>query len=317
VELPLHVSFGRYENDGGLSRGEPLPVGNARNGFNMYTTIGGADQFDATRCVFCHTIPTGMGSLHRFDLSGGLPGVLQEIPPGPNGERHAHMVFSDTNIHRANKIQGWRQLYEKVGLSYTNTLSAAGFGNMSDGREPGVDFRAQTRIFDFGNDQNIADFVAMVMSFSGSDMENPNPVGFANPPGPPSHDSHAATGKQVSISNADAVPLSTLAINSGIDDVGGILSNDLLTAMIQLVDRSDSRLDLVVKGFSQNRQQGWYYDRTQDLFFPDNPGIAPLTLSQLRSTAAVGSELTFTLVPRDSGVRLGIDRNFDGTLDGQ
>lgn len=315
VELPQHVSFGRYENNGGLSRGDPLPIGNARQGFNFYTTISGPENFDATRCVFCHTIPTGMGTLHRFDLSAGLPGVLETIPPGPNGERHSHMVFSDTNVHRANKIQGWRQLYEKVGLSYTNSQSAAGFGNMSDGREPGVDFRAQARIFDFGSDQNVADFVALVMSFSGSDMENPNPVGFANPPGPPSQDSHAAVGKQVTISNADDVPLSTWSINIGIDDVVGQLPSDLLSAMLALADPNDSRLDLIAKGFADGRQQGWYYDRTQDLFFADQAEIS-MTLAQLRASASVSAEITFTLVPRDSGVRIGIDRNFDSTLDG-
>jgi hypothetical protein len=258
-----------------------------------------------------------MGSLHRFDLSGGLPGVLQTIAPGPNGENYSQMVSSDTNIHRGNKIQGWRQLYEKVGLSYTNTLSAVGFGNMSDGREPGVDFRAQARIFNFGNDQNVADFVAMVMSFSGTGYQNPNPVGFANPPGAPSQDSHAAVGKQVTISNSNPVLFSVYADNIGINDIVGVLPADVLEAMVALADSDNSRLDVIAKGFADGRQQGWYYDRSQDLFFPDDPAEGALNLADLRATAAVGTELTFTLVPRDAGVRIGIDRNFDGNLDAE
>ena len=309
VNLPLHVSFGRYEGTGGLSRGDSLPVGNARNGFALYTQVATG----ATRCVVCHTFPTGMGTLHRFDLGNNTP---IDIPPGPNGERHSQMVSSDTNIHRGNKIQGWRQLYEKVGLSYTNQLSAAGFGNMSDGREPGVDFRAQARIFNFGNDQNVADFVAMVMSFTGSGYENPNPVSSVNPPGPPSQDTHAAVGKQVTISNGDPIAFSVFANNIAIGDIADVLPVDVLEAMVALADPDDSRVDVIAKGFADGRQQGWYYDRTQDLFFADIPEVS-MSLADLRASAAEGSEITFTLVPRDSGARIGIDRDFDGTLDGE
>ena len=81
------------------------------------------------------------------------------IPPGPNGESHLALRPDDTTIHRGNKAQSWRNLYEKMGTDYTRLESKTGFGYMNDGREDTIVRRAMARIFDFGSDQAVADFM--------------------------------------------------------------------------------------------------------------------------------------------------------------
>src|SRR5262249_3981396 len=75
-----------------------------------------------------------------------------------------------------------------------------------------------------------------------------------------------------------------------------------------------SQVDLVAKGIHGGLARGWFYDRTKDLFQSDRQGET-VTPDELVGQAAPGSEITFTVVPRGAGVRLGIDRDLDGLLD--
>ena len=68
LPLPGIVSTGRYA----LAEGEPLPNGNAQNGLALFTTSAPG----ATRCVQCHTIPTGMTTHMRWNGSQYV-----KIPP--------------------------------------------------------------------------------------------------------------------------------------------------------------------------------------------------------------------------------------------
>ena len=77
------------------------------------------------------------------------------------------------------------------------------------------------------------------------------------------------------------------------------------------------KCDLIVKGFLDGRQVGFVYDPAKQNFLRDSVSLEPMNLPQL--TAALGqshSVLTFTGVPPGSGTRLGIDRDANGTLDG-
>ena len=79
----------------------------------------------------------------------------------------------------------------------------------------------------------------------------------------------------------------------------------------QLVALADSGVvDLVAKGIRGGLARGWFYDRDQDLFLSDRNGES-VTPADLRAGAAVGSEITFTVVPLGTGRRLGIDRDGD------
>lgn len=285
LPLPGMVSTGRYA----LPEGAPLPNGNAQNGLRLITQSAPG----ATRCVVCHTLPTGMTTHMRWDGS-----QFVTIPPGPNGESHLALRPDDTTIHRGNKGQSWRNLYEKIGTNYASQESRTGFGYMNDGREDTIVRRAMANIFHFGSDQAVADFVALVLSFTGFGVDvNPNPVGPLDPPGPPSQDTHAAVGKQVTIADGNAVPLFGQA--------------DAIDSMIALAGEVPGRTDLVVKGVVGTTPRGWFYDRILRRFVSDIDGET-VSAAALRVMASSTEQLTYTVVPRGSGMRIGIDRDQDG-----
>ena len=172
---------------------------------------------------------------------------------------------------------------------------------MNDGREDTIVRRAMATIFDFGSDQAVADFVALVLSYSGFGVDvNPNPLNTNNPPGPRSQDTHAAVGRQVTISNTAIVPL--------------FGQGDVISSMIGLAGQVPGRTDLVVKGVVGSVQRGWFYDRILHEFISDIDGETA-SPADLRGMASPTSELTYTVVPRGSGLRIGIDRDEDGFAD--
>jgi len=74
--------------------------------------------------------------------------------------------------------------------------------------------------------------------------------------------------------------------------------------------------DLVVKGVLNGETRGWVYDTGLTLFQSDRAAETH-TDGDLRTNAlTAGQELTYTCVPPGSGVRVGIDRDEDGELDG-
>jgi hypothetical protein len=76
--------------------------------------------------------------------------------------------------------------------------------------------------------------------------------------------------------------------------------------------------DLIVKGSIGGSQRGWVLQGTQfrdDFHALDDP-TGLWTDAQVRSLATTEGPLTYTCAPPGSGVRMGIDRNLDGTPDG-
>jgi DNA-binding beta-propeller fold protein YncE len=75
--------------------------------------------------------------------------------------------------------------------------------------------------------------------------------------------------------------------------------------------------DLIVKGTVDGEQRGWRMSSVSGAFLPDKAADPALTDAQLRALANTpGQELTYTCTPPGSGVRMGIDRDMDGILDG-
>ena len=73
----------------------------------------------------------------------------------------------------------------------------------------------------------------------------------------------------------------------------------------------------MVKGESNHGEKGYLYDVASGLFRGNRSRDAPLSDASLRQRASQkGGELTYTCAPPGSGVRLGIDRDEDGVLDG-
>jgi DNA-binding beta-propeller fold protein YncE len=75
--------------------------------------------------------------------------------------------------------------------------------------------------------------------------------------------------------------------------------------------------DLVVKGTLAGEARGWLYLPASAAFTSDRIAEGLIGDADLRDVADVaGQELTYTCVPPGSGVRIGIDRDDDGTRDG-
>ena len=74
--------------------------------------------------------------------------------------------------------------------------------------------------------------------------------------------------------------------------------------------------DLVVKGKIGGVQKGWV--RLSNGTFEPDDGTANVSDATLRNLAATaGQELTYTAAPPGSGVRIGVDRDLDGVLNGK
>jgi hypothetical protein len=197
-----------------------------------------------------------------------------------------------------------RNLYDKVGFETTQTSNRAGFGFFHDGSIPSIAAFVNEQTFQLVSDQETADMVAFMLAFAGNDFPAPSPGTLslfdAFPLGPPSQDTHAAVGQQETINSGGA--------NSRIDDM-------ITEANKVFVSDPDPReVDLVVKGIFAGENRGWVYNSSTGEFDSDRSGESH-TLGQLKAGAAVGSELTFTVVPPGSGTRIGIDRDEDTHLD--
>jgi hypothetical protein len=75
-------------------------------------------------------------------------------------------------------------------------------------------------------------------------------------------------------------------------------------------------IDLIVKGTISGQVHGLLYVPSANNFTSDKTGLGPFTLAQLGSAIVNGGTLTFMGVPAGSGVRMGIDRDLNGILDG-
>lgn len=291
TNLPLdgHFSDGRFAGGGGLSAGDPLPNGDAVNGLLAYRTRG----LDGVQCVTCHTLPTGLGANGTFV---GFPPTFQEIPPGPNGELHHALVSLDGSTNISMKIPHLRNQYEKVGFETTQLSNTAGFGFLHDGSVDSIARFVSEPVFNVANDQEVADLVAFMLAFSGSDLPTGSPANPFEPPGPTGRDTHTAVGWQTTLIDANTPEPGQLA---------------LITNMIALADTDAA--GLIVKGIQGGLQRGYTYIGGNQ-FQADRPGEI-VSAAVLQTAAAPGSELTYTMVPKGAEFRTGIDRDEDGFFD--
>jgi len=73
--------------------------------------------------------------------------------------------------------------------------------------------------------------------------------------------------------------------------------------------------EVVVHARGRFREVGYLYQPTDGTFTPDRTGSGPLSDAELRALASE-TELTFTAVPPGAGMRIALDRDSDGELDG-
>ena len=176
----------------------------------------------------------------------------------------------------------WKNFYKRTGLWFNSqTGSTAGFGFQQDGT------------FDSSHNNSRSDnMMAFMMSFNGGYPYEPSGLNATNW----SNYTHAAVGKQV-----------TLSPSSPTDTTG------LLNQLLALGD--SGVIGLVAKGGNPNDggSRGWMY-LGNGAWQSDHIGEVDYTGS-LASFIAGGATLTFTAVPNESAVRIGIDMDSDGILD--
>jgi hypothetical protein len=75
-------------------------------------------------------------------------------------------------------------------------------------------------------------------------------------------------------------------------------------------------IDLIVKGTLDGSLHGLIYQPGSANYRPDTTNLLALTRSQLNAKVQNGDRLSIMGVPPGSGIRIGIDRDEDGLLDG-
>lgn len=281
TSLPLlgHKTLGH----GTLASGAQLPNGNATIGQTLFRLAAANNG-----CIHCHTLPAGVGVDMRWT---GINWTTLAV--GPSGEHHTAYSAVERSSILPFKIQSLRNLYDKLGMDFLSTSNRSGFGFFHDGSVDTL-VRFIQDGFDFRNDQDTANMVAFLLSFTGSDLIAGSTTDSERPPGALSRDTHAAVGRQITIISS--------ATSTFIDQLIGIATP------------TTSRVDVVVKGFSGGIPRGWFFNRTNGLFQSDR-AAETISATSLRALATVSNPLTYTAVPRDSGKRIGVDRDEDGYLD--
>ncbi len=284
--LPAHLQLtGHYTTGFDAPAGQPLPIGNAQNGLAFFRTAGlvGVD------CVACHTLPTGIGSNYTM-----VDDAFEPMTAGPNGEMHHSVIPLSGSTNATMKTPQLRNLHEKVGFDMTQTKNLAGFGFTHDGAVDSLARFVTQPMFAPQSDQDVADLVAFLLSFSGSDLPTGTPDDPEELPGPPSLDTHAAVGTQVTVTGT----ASTAQL-------------EIIQRMLQLAD--SGAVELMVKGRQDGLNRGYLYAGA-GVFQSDRQAERP-TAQALIESAAPFSALTWTLIPVETGHRSAIDRDSDGALD--
>jgi YVTN family beta-propeller protein len=284
LPLPGHYTTGRFG-----PAGQPLPNGNAVTGLARYRPNNLLDG-GAFACVTCHTLPTGLGTNYRLQ---GF--TLQPIAPGPNGEKHHMLVNVDGTTNVSMKVPHLRNAYERNGFNTTQLLNTAGFGFVHDGAVDSIERFIAEPIFDVVSDQDVADLTAFMLAFGGSELPAGSATNILEPPGTASQDAHAAVGRQ-----------STLAAAAG--------APGQLALIDQLLSFADAgKVGVIAKGLAGGLPRGWRYDGAGA--WQSDRAAEDTTTAALKAGAGPGTEVTFTVVPKLSQTRLGIDRDLDGYLD--
>ncbi|MEM7262729.1 MAG: hypothetical protein AAF488_12120, partial [Planctomycetota bacterium] len=283
--LPLdgHFTTGRF-----APAGNPLPNGNAVAGLSNYRNSG---LDGGLQCVTCHTLPTGAGpDLELVVFS------LQPVPTGPNGEHHLAVVSVDGSTNVTIKIPQLRNGYEKTGFNTTQLANTQGFGYLHDGSVDSLERFLAEPAFSVNSDQQIANLVAFMLAFSGSDLPQGSLANPFEPLGVASLDTHAAVGTQLTIdsSNFSSAPV--------IDE---------LNTLLALAD--SGAVGMVASGVRVGLARGYRYDGAGN--WQSDRAAEQETTDALRTGTLSGGAMTFTVVADGMQTRVGIDRDEDGAFD--
>jgi cytochrome c peroxidase len=285
--LPNQVNLSSFTVLGHRERtaGSAFTSGSPQNGLNLFR----APQV-ANGCNHCHTTPTGLGPHMNFVTNMNR---WRDLPPGTNGARHVALIA----LRRSNllpfKIPSLRNLHDKLGFTLQKTVSRSGFGFLHDGSVDSLPRLLQDSL-NLATDQQTGDLMAFLLCFTGSDLPVGIPTDREHPPGVAARDAHAAVGKQVTLRAPARLPR--------------------LSSAYSLTRGATSRVDIIARGLHEGVPRGWVYDQRTLRFLSDRAGET-WTDTDLERLATPENPITFTVLARGAGVRLGIDRDEDGYPD--
>jgi DNA-binding beta-propeller fold protein YncE len=241
----------------------------------------------ATRCNDCHKLDPTSNSQFNVPFPGSF---------GSDGQ------YSFILLPMIMKNPHLRNQYQKVGMFGGPPNPALLPGDNSYQGD-------QVRGFGFFHDGSIDTVFRFVSTIFFSQIPQVNPIGI------PANAQGDALRRQ--IENF------MLAFPSNLKPIVGqqiTLSSTTPASVGARIDLLEQRAlagdcDLVAKSVRAGRENGFLY--ANGSFTPDSQAVAPLSDASLRGLASVpGVSVTFTCVPPGSGVRIGIDRDLNGILDG-
>jgi YVTN family beta-propeller protein len=286
LDMKGHYTTGRFSPPG-----QPFPPGDAVNGLLLFSPPNFLAGNNA--CITCHANSIGAGTDMKWNASLQM---LEPIPPGPDGEHHLMLVASDGFTNKSMKVPQLRNNYERLGFNTTQLQNTAGFGTEHDGSADSTERHIAQPPFNVVSDQDVADILAFIMCLSGNELPLGLPTDINAPPGLEGKDSHAAVGRQVTLTGAapTQAQLDTLALFDGMAAAG--------------------RIGLAARGVLDGEARG-FSQYGADRFDSDRLGQS-WTLQDLLDQVDPGEDLTFMAVPEGTQRRIGIDRDADGWLDG-
>ncbi|MDB6066013.1 MAG: hypothetical protein JWR26_2221, partial [Pedosphaera sp.] len=202
-------------------------------------------------------------------------------PPGPGSNK---LIIPAAALQESQdfKVPQLRSIYQKINFNNTaGSNSIGGFGFTHDGTDPDlITFLSRPVFVNIRNNASIkADLNAFVQCF---DTGTAPAVGYTR------------TVTATNVSTAD-------------------ISNDwsLLEGQAAIAN-----IDLVAKGTIDGHVRGLLYQPGSSNYRLDSTHDVPMTRAQLTAKVQAGDRLSLMGVPPGSGVRLAIDRDLDGVLDG-
>ncbi|MDH5633346.1 MAG: hypothetical protein OEZ10_10195 [Gammaproteobacteria bacterium] len=210
------------------------------------------------------------------------------------------------------KVPHLRNLYQKVGM-FGMARSPDGFilSESEDPAVPNAHTGEQVRGFGFFHDGSIDTVFRFLrtIAFQHSDGGPfPNPGGFDI--GPAGDDQRRQVEQFVMAFPSNLAPVVGQQVTIAGGNVAGLSRLQLLTARADV-----GECDLIAKRQRGNREQGYLYTGNAS-FRTDRSNEDSVHLVRLVMSAGKNNPVTFTCTPPGSGVRMGIDRNEDGVLDG-
>lgn len=203
-------------------------------------------------------------------------------PPGPGSDK---LIIPAAALQESQdfKVPHLRNAYQKMNFNNaSNAVSIGGFGIIHDGTDPSLQVFLSRPVFvNIRNNTTIKnDLAAFVQSF---DTGTAPAVGYS---------------RTISAANVASTPV----------------INDW--TLLESQAAPGTNIDLIVKGTINGELHGLLYQPGPNNYRPDTTNLASLTHAQLVTKINAGDMITIMGVPPGAGLRMGIDRNEDGILDG-